>query len=250
MDEFENEVEARLARAAKDADLNAASSQFMNASIDAMYSYNFRWLGVPIIQYPQDIVALQEIVWSARPDIIVETGIARGGSLSLSASLLALLDLTEARAADAPPRRVIGVDIDIRDHTRRAIGSHPLADRITMIEGPSTDAATVARVTAEVGANRRVLVCLDSNHTHAHVLAELNAYAPLVGVGSYCIVYDTVIENLPDDSYPDRPWDKGDNPMTAVRDWLAANPDFEVDRQIDAKLKVSVAPNGYLRRTR
>lgn len=256
MTEFEQDVKNRLAEAADNPDLRATTARFMETSIAAKYSYNFFWMGRPIIQYPQDICAMQELIWSVRPDVIVETGIAHGGSLILSASLLAMLDLCDATEAGTvldpakPKRRVIGVDIDIRPHNREAIETHPMAKRITMIQGSSVDPAIVAQVKAAVGDARTVLVCLDSNHTHEHVLAELEAYAPMVTVGSYCVVFDTVIENLPSDMYVDRPWDVGDNAMTGMREWLRRDPGFEIDTEMDAKLQITVAPNGYLRRAR
>jgi len=256
MTEFERDVETRLTEAAGNGPLKDSAATFLERSIAAKYSYNWFWMGRPIIQYPQDICALQELVWRLRPDVIVETGIAHGGSLILSASLLALLDLCEATEAGTvldparPKRRVVGVDIDIRPHNRAAIEAHPMAKRIEMIQGSSIDPAVVAQVRAAVGDAKSVLVCLDSNHTHDHVLAELQAYAPMVSVGSYCVVFDTVIENLPGGLYTDRPWDVGDNAMTAMRAWLAGDPGFEIDTAMDAKLQISVAPNGYLRRVR
>lgn len=256
MTEFEKDVEARLAEAAGNRPMQAAAAALMEQSIAAKYSYNWFWLGRPIIQYPQDICALQELVWRLRPDVIVETGIAHGGSLVLSASLLALVDLCEAAEQGTvldpahPKRRVVGVDIDIRPHNRAAIEAHPMANRITMFQGSSTDKDVVDQVRAAVGDAKTVMVCLDSNHTHDHVLAELQHYAPMTSVGSYCIVFDTVIENLPSEMSSDRPWDVGNNAMTAMRAWLPSNPGFEIDHSIDAKLQISVAPNGYLRRVR
>ncbi|NBE07083.1 cephalosporin hydroxylase family protein [Paragemmobacter ruber] len=256
MTDFEREVAGRLQEAARNDDLQAATATFMERSIAARYSYNWFWMGRPIIQYPQDICAMQELVWRVRPDVIVETGIAHGGSLILSASLLAMLDLCDATEAGGvvdpaqPKRRVVGVDIDIRPHNRAAIEAHPMAKRITMIQGSSVDPGIVAQVKAAVGDAKTVLVCLDSNHTHDHVLAELEAYAPMVTMGSYCVVFDTVIENLPSEMYVDRPWDVGDNSMTAVQEWLKSNTGFVIDHEMDAKLQISVAPNGYLRRVR
>lgn len=253
--EFERDVAARLAQG-PDESFSAASAQFMERSIAARYSYNFFWLGRPIIQYPQDICAMQELIWKIRPDVIVETGIAHGGSLILSASLLAMLDLCEATEAGEmldpakPKRRVVGVDIDIRAHNRAAIEAHPMAKRITMIQGSSIAPEIVDQVRAAVGDAKTVLVCLDSNHTHDHVLRELEAYAPMVSVGSYCVVFDTVIENLPVDMYGDRPWNVGDNAMTGMKAWLASDPGFEIDTAMDAKLMISVAPQGYLKRLR
>jgi cephalosporin hydroxylase len=251
VDQYETEVSKRLQAMSQDSHLRSAAKAFLEASIAAQYSYNFSWLGVPIIQYPQDIMALQEIVWQVRPDVIVETGIARGGSLSLSASLLALLDLSETESSGEPlssRRRVIGVDIDIRPHTRKAIDHHPFKDRITMIEGSSVDADVIASVRRAVGDAKTVLVCLDSHHGHDHVLKELEAYAPLVSVGSYCIVFDTVIDALEEPLLFGRPWGAGDNPKTAVDAWLKHNDNFEINNEMDHKLQISVATGGYLQR--
>ncbi|MGN6520457.1 MAG: cephalosporin hydroxylase family protein [Dokdonella sp.] len=254
MNDFEREISHRVRAAQTNERLRNDARAFTASSIEARYSYNFHWLGRPVIQYPQDMVALQEIIWSTRPDLVIETGIAHGGSLVLSASLLALLDLADAAAAGTPVdprlprRRVIGVDIDIRSHNREAIQAHPLAPRITLVQGSSTAADVVQEVRRASAGHERIMVCLDSNHTHAHVLDELRAYAPLVTPGCYCIVFDTVIEQLPLGSFADRPWDIGDNPATAIAAWMAENDDFEVDREIDARLQVSVAPGGYLRR--
>ena len=226
----------------------------MRESIRAQYSYNFRVLGRPVIQYPQDIVAIQELIWEIKPDLIIETGIAHGGSLILSASMLALLDYCDAVEngemldPKATKRRVLGIDIDIRAHNRAAIEAHPMAHRIDMIQGSSIAPEVIAQVQAQAVGYERVMVILDSNHTHAHVLAELQAYAPLVSKGSYCVVFDTVIEDLPAGMYPDRPWDVGNNPKTAVREYLTQNPNFEVDEDMEAKLLITVAPGGYLRR--
>lgn len=256
MTEFEQDVVARLAGVPDNKTLQDATAAFIKESIAARYSYNFLWLGRPIIQYPQDMAAMQEIIWEVRPDVIVETGIAHGGSLILSASLLALLDLCDATEAkevldpNAPKRRVIGVDIDIRAHNRAAIEAHPLANRITMIQGSSIDEGIVSQVSALVGEAKRVLVCLDSNHTNDHVFAELNAYAPMVTPGSYCIVFDTIVEDLPKELSFERPWGPGDNPKTAVHAWLPDHPEFEIDKNIDNKLLISVAPDGFLRRSR
>ena len=214
------------------------ADEVLKAIIRLRYSYNFSWLGRPIIQLPQDIVAMQEIIWKYRPDAIVETGIAHGGSLIFSASMLQLL------GGDGI---VIGVDIDIREHNRREIENHPLAHRIKMIEGSSIDPATMQSVTAALGGRQRVIVVLDSNHTDEHVAHELLAYAPLVRKDSYLVVLDTVIEHLPEDMYPDRPWGVGNNPMTALDRFLRANERFEIDSEYDRKLVFSVAPRGYLR---
>jgi cephalosporin hydroxylase len=232
---------ALIAEMAADPAVARAANELLVRSARYRYSYNFTWLGRPIIQYPQDIVALQEIVWSVRPDLIVETGIAHGGSLVLSASLLELA---------GGPGEVVGVDIEIRPHNREAIEAHPLGRRIHMIEGSSVDPGVVEQVRARAAGRERVMVLLDSNHTHEHVREELRLYSPLVTPGSYLVVYDTVIEDMPADAFPDRPWGRGDNPATAVRDFLAGADSFVLDEEIDGKLLVTVAPGGYLRRVR
>lgn len=256
MNDFKKETQGRLASNAADANLANATRVFMRESIRAQYSYNFSVLGRPIIQYPQDMVALQELIWQIKPDLIIETGIAHGGSLILSASMLALLDYCDAVETStpldpkAPRRRVLGIDIDIRAHNRAAIEAHPMSNRIDMLQGSSIDASIIAEVHKRAAGHGRVLVILDSNHTHDHVLAELEAYAPLVSDGSYCVVFDTVIEDLPAGMYPNRPWDVGNNPKTAVREFLSRNNTFEVDTDMDAKLLITVAPGGYLRRVK
>ena len=246
MSTFEDERRRRIAANADNAPFARAAADFMLHSTEPRYSYNFEWLGRPIIQYPQDIVAMQELIFRIKPDLIVETGIAHGGSLIFSASMLELVALCGG-PADA---RVLGIDIDIRAHNREAIEAHPMMRRITMLEGSSLDPSIVAAVGEAARGAERVLVCLDSNHTHAHVLAELEAYAPLVTPGSYCVVFDTIIERFPAETYPDRPWGPGDNAMTAVDAYLADHAEFEIDAEMDAKLMISVAPRGYLRRVR
>ncbi len=245
-EQFMQEGREEIAAQGADEALRAASRQWVNLANRRKYSYHFEWLGRPIIQYPQDIVAMQELIWAVQPDLIVETGIAHGGSLVFSASML------EVNAACGGPAdaRVVGVDIDIRAHNRDAIVAHPLARRITMIQGSSVAPDVVAQVAALAAGRQRVLVSLDSNHTHAHVLAELEAYAPMTSVGSYCVVFDTVIEDMPAEMFPDRPWGPGDNPKTAVFDYLKRHPEFEIRKDIDHKLLVSVAPDGYLKRVR
>lgn len=219
-------------------DMDKLTLDWLESSARNRYSYRFTWLGRPIIQYPQDIVAVQEIVWSVKPDLIVETGIAHGGSLILSASLLELI---------GGPGHVLGIDIDIRDHAREGIGRHPLARRITMLEGSSVAPNVVDRVRQLAQGKQRILVILDSNHTHQHVLSELELYSELVRAGSYIIVFDTLIEDFPSDLFADRPWGPGNNPKTAVREFLSRNDRFEVDRNVQERLLITTAPEGYLR---
>jgi len=245
MKRFDEEVSDRIAAQGENRRLAHAASGFLMASAATQYSYNFSWLGRPIIQYPQDILAMQELVWRVQPDLIIETGIAHGGSLIFYASLLEL----NAACGGSPFAKVLGIDTDIRFYNRKAIEAHPLYRRITMLQGSSTDPVVVEQVRTMASCRTTVMVCLDSNHTHDHVLAELNAYAPLVSVGSYCVVFDTLIEGMPEKMFPNRPWGPGNNPMTAVREYLRDHPEFESDRTVDHKLMISVAPYGYLRRT-
>jgi len=210
--------------------------------------------GEPIIQYPQDMVAMQELIWQIKPDLIIETGIAHGGSLIMNASMLAMLDLCDAIESgemidpSQSKRKVLGIDIDIRAHNREAIEAHPMASRIQMIQGSSIAPEIITQVKEIAQGYKRVLVSLDSNHTHDHVLAELEAYAPLTSVGSYCVVFDTIVEDMPADMFPDRPWGPGDNPKTAVWEYLKTHPEFEIDNSIQHKLLITVAPDGWLKR--
>ncbi len=246
MTPFEKEVKDRIASNAEDKKLKISAQKFMHTSIPSQYSYNFFWLGRPIIQYPQDIIAMQEIIWTVKPDLIIETGIAHGGSLIFSASML------ELNAACGGPieAEVLGLDIDIRAHNREAIEAHPMFKRISMIEGSSVATEIIEQVKSIAARKQSVLVCLDSNHTHEHVFEELNAYAPLTTLGSYCVVFDTLIEELPDDMFPDRPWCKGNNPKTAVFEFLKTHPEFEIDKELENKLLITAAPDGFLKRIR
>jgi cephalosporin hydroxylase len=243
-----------IALMAADKKLERDANALFNHLCKYKYSYHFDWLGRPIIQFPQDIMALQELIWSIKPDLIIETGIAHGGSLIFSASMLAMLDMCDAIQADkkfdpkVSMRKVLGIDIDIRAHNREAIEAHPMTSRIQMVQGSSVAPGTIDQVRAVAANYSRVLVCLDSNHTHDHVLAELHAYAPLTTKGSYCIVFDTVIEDMPKEMFPDRPWGPVNNPKTAVWEYLKTHPEFEIDKNIPHKLVITVAPDGYLKR--
>jgi cephalosporin hydroxylase len=243
--DFDREVGERIAANMLDEKLQDTALAFMRASVAPKYSYNYSWMGRPIIQYPQDMVAMQEIIWNIKPDLIIETGIAHGGSLVFYASILELIS-----ACGGGEGQVLGIDIDIRAHNRKAIEEHPMARRISMIEGSSIETNVIAQVRDRAKGKQRILVSLDSNHTHDHVLAELEAYAPLTTVGSYCVVFDTLIEDMQEDAYPDRPWSKGNNPKTAVWQWLKSHSEFEIDQSIHNKLLITVAPDGYLRRVR
>jgi len=239
--QFEEEVRQNVNRLGENKKLKVLALKFTIESLKNKYSYNFRWLGRPIIQHPQDIVALQEIIWDIKPDLIVETGIAHGGSLILSASILELI---------GEKGRVIGIDIDIRKHNRSEIGRHPMMKRISMIERSSTDPKVVAQVKKLAKGKKRVLVYLDSHHSHDHVLKELELYSPLVSKGSYIIVFDTIAEYLPKGIIVNRPWGKGNNPKTAVDEFLRTHKNFIADKEIENKLLITCAPGGYLKRIR
>ncbi|MGA2895716.1 MAG: cephalosporin hydroxylase family protein [Xanthobacteraceae bacterium] len=235
-DEFDKQIEENIAGLRSDIDLRHLSRSWIEASAKHRYSYNFTWLGRPVIQYPQDLIALQEIIWRTRPELIIETGVAHGGSLIFSASLLELI---------GGAGKVIGIDIEIRPHNRKAIEDHPLFRRISLIEGSSIDPEVAADV-SRAATGKRTMVILDSNHTHDHVLGELRAYAPLVSSGCYLIILDTVIEDLPDALFAGRPWKQGDNPKTAVHEFLRGTDEFVIDETIQDKLLITVAPDGFL----
>lgn len=238
---FFKEMDERIEKQSNNEALKQSAQNFMVESIKSQYSYNFTWMGRPIIQYPQDMIAMQELIWQVKPDLIIETGIARGGSLVFYASMLELL---------GGSGKVLGIDIDIREHNRLAIEEHPMYRRIEMIQGSSIDPEIVAQVREHTLGRERIMVVLDSNHTHDHVLAELEMYSDFVTLGSYLVVFDTVVENLPEDCMFDRPWAPGANPMTAMRQWIKDHPQFEIDCRQDGKLLISVAPEGYLRRVK
>ncbi len=235
---FRAEREQYIREMNSDDEFKAVTQDWFLRSVAHRYSYNFSWMGRPIIQYPQDMMAMQEIIWSVRPDLIIETGVAHGGSLIYYSSLMEMMGIAG---------KVLGIDIDIRAHNRKAIVEHPMATRIELIEGSSVDDEIVARVRDIASRHRRILVCLDFNHSHDHVLEEMRAYAPLVTKDSYLVVFDTVIEEMPACWFTDRPWDKGNNPKTAMAAYLASTDRFVVDSGIDSRLLISVAPGGYLR---
>lgn len=253
-EQFAQERLQRLEEYSEDARLKSLAHDWVFHSMQQKYLYNFDWLGRPIIQYPEDMVAIQELIWKVRPTLVIETGIAHGGSLVLSASMLAMLDYCEAVEAGTSldprksRRKVVGIDIDIRSHNRSAIEEHPLSGLISMVEGSSVDQHVIDEVHQLAAGHETVMVFMDSNHTHEHVLGELNAYTHLVTKGSYCVVFDTFVEDMPPKYFPDRPWDKGDSPKTAVREYLKSHSEFEIDKSIDNKLLISVAPDGYLLR--
>ena len=239
MDSFEQRNQENVKRMSRDSEFKDLTRQWLDTCLQYEYMYHFSWLGVPIIQSPQDIVAMQELVWKVKPDLIIETGIARGGSMIFYASLLEMI---------GGHGRVVGIDIDIRAPNRKALENHAMFKRITLLEGSSVDEALIRQVKAIAAESKTVMVALDSNHVHDHVYAEMCAYAPLVTPGSYLVVFDTVIEDIAPKYNADRPWSKGNNPKTAVREFLKDHPEFEVDQQTEDKLCITVCPNGFLRR--
>ncbi len=238
--QFERERRDAAERMAADRQLAQAALEVNVAADEHDWSYQWSWLGLPVIQMPPDIVVMQEVIWEMRPQLVIETGIARGGSLVLYASILELIG----------EGAVLGIDLDIRAHNREAIETHPLARRIRMVEGSSLDEAVLAEVRQAAEAVERVMVVLDSDHTHEHVLAELHAYGELVTVGQFLVVADTFVEDIPVQEHRQRPWGPGDNPATALRTWLDEAEGFEPDPFINAKLLLSASPGGYLRRMR
>lgn len=235
--DFEQENIKKIKKMWKDTNFKNLSKKWFLDSFQHEYSYHFKWLGRPIIQYPQDMIAIQELIWKIKPDLIIETGIAHGGSLILSASILELIGKGE----------VIGIDIEIKKHNRMPMENHPLGKRIHMIEGSSISKSIRNKVYEFAKGKKRVMVILDSNHTHKHVLNELKLYSPLVTKGSYLVVMDTIIEYMPKSFFKNRPWGIGDNPMSAVKEFLKHNKRFKVDNIIEKKLVITVAPNGYLK---
>ncbi len=238
LEAFEAEKRDGIQKMANDKNIESLTFRWFIESVKHRYSYNFTWMGRPIIQYPQDIIAMQEIIWEVKPDLIIETGIAHGGSLIFYASMLELI---------GGNGQILGIDIEIRKHNRVEIEKHPMFKRITMIEGSSIDEEIIKRVYDFVRGKKKVLVALDSNHTRAHVLRELQLYSPLVAKGSYLVVFDTIVEDMPDGFWPDRPVNKVNNPKTAVWEFLKTNDRFIIDKDIENKLLITVAPDGYLR---
>ena len=240
---FDKEKSSRINQNKSNYKLKSASKKFLLETIKPKYTYNFSWLGVPIIQIPQDIYQLQEIIWDVKPNLIIETGIAHGGSLVFSASMLAILNMQNKEK-----RKVIGIDIDFRNHNKSVLKKHFTKKLISFVSGSSTDTKVFDKIKKISKNYNKILVILDSNHTHEHVLNELNLYSQLVSKNSYCIVFDTIINEMPNNFYPDRDWNNSNNPMTAIKEFLKSNKNFEIDKKIDHKLMVSMAKNGFLKK--
>lgn len=242
IEKFETERQQNIRLQGDNAEMSKLGMDFMLKTAPTKYSYNFSWMGRPIIAYPQDMIAMQEIIWDVKPDLIIETGVAHGGSIVYYASLLELI---------GGEGLVVGIDIDIRKHNRDLIEAHPMMKRIQLIEGSSVSEEVALQVKQIAANKKRVMICLDSNHTHEHVLAELKLYAPFTTVGSYCVVFDTAVEDMPADwDWGIRPWGVGNNPKTAVFEYLKTHDEFVIDKSIDSKLLISVAPDGYLKRVK
>lgn len=244
-DEYSQEIHERLHEYESNSKLVNIKHKLLEQMNASKYAYNFTWFGRPVIQIPQDTMTFQELIWSVKPDLIIETGIAHGGSLVFSASMLALLELFGL--IDHP--MVVGVDIDIRQHNRAAIVQHPASKWIQMIEGSSVSPEVISQIYAIAKEKKRIMVFLDSNHTHAHVLAELRAYAPLVTKDSFCVVADTGIEDIdPSLVAQGREWCKGNSPKSALNDYLKDNDDFVIDHFYHEKAWVTSAPGGFIRK--
>lgn len=238
IEEYQQQVERHKKEIEQDQAFHQISREWMDRSIGCGYSYNFTWMGRPIIQYPQDIVAMQELIWNIRPDLIIETGIAHGGGLVFYASMLELL---------GESGEVLGIEQHIFPEIRAELERHRMYKRITMLEGNSVSAEIAEAVKKHVCGKQRVMVALDSNHTHEHVLAELELYSQFVTRGSYLVVFDTVVNEVDERYFENRPWDARNNPKTAVDEFLKGTTRFEVDASISSKLQISACPGGYLR---
>jgi cephalosporin hydroxylase len=237
---FNTERDNRVRRFVDDADFREVSNTWRQMALERKYMNNFSWLGRPLIQLPGDVMAVQELISAVRPTVVIETGVAHGGSLILSASMQMLNGIDG---------KVVGVDIEVRPHNRKALEKSRFADRIRLVEGSSIAEKVFDAVQREVSPEDRVMVFLDSNHTHEHVFKELELYSRLVSVGSYLVVFDTHVEDMPEDfQWTDRPWGKGNNPKTAVRAWLPLNQGFEIDHRIESKIMITSAPDGFLYR--
>ena len=241
--EFEDERSRQSRAMGRDVAVFQQSLKLITALDAYDYSYLWSWMGVPIIQMPADVMATQEVIWATKPDVIIETGVARGGSVLFMASLLEIIG----------KGKVIGVDIDIRAHNREAIQTHPMSKRVVLVEGGSVDEVTLARVRAEIPDGASVMVVLDSDHSRKHVLAECRAYGPMVTPGCYMVVADTLVGHVTEENAPrkrSKVWFKGDEPLSALQDYMAETNRFEVDEALNGKLVMSSSPGGYVRARR
>lgn len=238
IEEYQQQVQQHQEEIRKDTQFHQLSKSWMDRSVGCGYSYNFTWMGRPIIQYPQDLIAMQELIWRIQPDLIIETGIAHGGGLAFYASMLELI------GGDG---EALGIEQHIFPEIRREIESHKLFRRMTMLEGNSVSDEIMKKVAEFARGKERIMVALDSNHTHEHVLSELNLYSPLVTKGSYLVVFDTMVNEVDEAHYANRPWGADNNPGTAVAEFLSKNARFKADMSISSKLQISACPGGYLK---
>jgi len=236
-EDLEKSKRETAAAAAQNEGLRKTSMDFIVESDKFGYGYQWTWLGLPFIQMPQDMIVTQELIWQTKPDVIIETGVAWGGSVVFSASLLQLIGKGE----------VVGIDLNLYDHVKDQIMSYPFSNRVHLYKGSSTDPEIVKKVLSHIKPGQSVMVMLDSNHTHQHVLDELRAYAPHVTKGQYLVVSDTVVEDMPKQEHRPRPWGPGDNPKTALRAYLKETDRFEVDPYVNGKLLLTYSPEGYCR---
>ena len=237
-DEFRTLLNEEAAKMNRDASLSGEAKKVLSDADHYHWVHQTSWMGEPILNLPQDMFAMQEIIYRTRPDFIVESGVAWGGSLLFYSTLMEILG----------GKLIIGIDVFIPDDLKERIGSHEkLSKRIRWINDSSTSEETLSKVKEIVGDSRKVLVFLDSDHTHEHVLTELNLYAPLIGKGQYIICGDTIVEDVPEQKHRPRAWGPGNNPKTALMSFLDQNDRFEVDQNLENKLLFTCNPGGYLK---
>ncbi|MDG1286926.1 MAG: CmcI family methyltransferase [Rickettsiales bacterium] len=240
--QFLDERHADIVKMGQDEELRQKSLEWMHHADKYKYTYNYSWMGRPVIKYPNDMMIQQELMWALKPDLVIETGIAHGGSIIFTAAMMEMMGIDG---------EVVGIDIDIRKHNRDAIEAHPMMKRITMYEGDSVSSEMVEKVRAHTEGKKCVMVILDSLHSHEHVYKELQAYADMTTVGSYCVLPDTFIEFFPKGYYSDtRPWDVGDNPYTAMQQYMSEVNHFEIDKSLTHKAMITETIDGYLKRVR
>ena len=222
----------------KDQNLQNDAKNVLIKADEHRWIHQGSWLGEPLLNLPQDMVALQDIIWRTKPDFIIEVGVAWGGGILFEAMLLDYID----------GKKVIGLDIFIPSDLRKRIMNHKkLSDRIELVEGDSTSEETIRKVKTILNGSKKVLVILDSYHTHDHVMNELKTFSQFVGKGHYLICGDTIVEHVPIQKHRPRPWGPGNNPGTAVRQFLVENDSFEIDEDLEKKLLLTCHPGGYLK---
>jgi hypothetical protein len=240
--QFLDERNADIERMGSDQELRQKSIDWMIHADRYKYTYNYSWMGRPIIKFPNDMVIQQELMWELKPDLVIETGIAHGGSIIFTASMMEMMNIDG---------EVVGIDVDIRPHNRTKIEAHPMMKRITMYEGDSVSDAMVEKVRVHTNGKKCVMVILDSLHSHAHVYKELRSYAPMTTLGSYCILPDTFIEFFPKGYYSEtRPWDVGNNPHSAMKQYISETDNFEIDHARTDKAMITETIDGYLKRVK